>query len=106
MLANEILLFLIFFKRLDKDINALFQKYPQINWNPLEDIKIMRMSQLSSATFHDENEFLQYTKQLSQNKTIDYYPTFLKIIEVLGLSLLDKTFERIFLGNPDYQCSN
>jgi hypothetical protein len=43
---------------------------------------------------------------LSANKDTDFYPTFLKIIDVLHLIELDKQLEKIFLGQPNYNCSN
>ena len=106
MLADEILIFLVFFKRLDKDINSQFQNKRDIDWNPIGDINMMYRSGLSQKIFADEMDFFNYMRVLSNDKYVDYYPTFLKIMELLDLKNLDKALERIFLGKPDYRCHN
>jgi len=49
-------------------------------------------------------QFYAYMESLSHDDHVDYYPTFLKIIDVLGLngSFLDKQLDTIFLGKPEY----
>ena len=66
----------------------------------------MEKSGLKNKTFQTNDEFYLYMVNLSMNKDTDFYPTFLKIIDVLHLNELDKQLEKIFLGHPNYNCSN
>jgi hypothetical protein len=107
MLSNYIGNFLNFFKLQDYLIQQMYgNNFNIINWNPQVDKQIMILSGLNNQTFLSDNEFYEYMKILAKNSNIDFYPTFLKIIDMLNLPELDKHLEKIFLGNPQYNCSN
>ena len=79
------------------------------SWNT--DGDAMERSGLARFAYRDTSspamfvaQFDTYLQLLAQDTDTDYYSTFLKIVDVLGLngSLLDKRMEAIFLGNPYY----
>ena len=99
--------FLLFFRRPIIQIDNLYGIQLQfINWDWNIDGNIMEKSGLKNKTFKTDDEFYLYMVNLSANKDTDFYPTFLKIIDVLHLIELDKQLEKIFLGQPNYNCSN
>ena len=107
MISQSINQFLLFFNRSSIQIDNLYGKQLQlINWDWYIDGTIMEKSGLKNKTFQTNDEFYLYMVGLSINKDIDFYPTFLKIVDVLNLNELDKQLEKIFLGNPNYNCSN
>ena len=107
MLSNSIVHFLNFFKLTDHQINQLYgSKLVLITWNIKIDRHIMILSGLQTKIFSNDNEFYDYIRILTKKQDIDFYPTFLKIIDLLNENDLDKQFEKIFLGNPQYHCSN
>ena len=107
MTSNNIIQFLNFFKLDEKKINQLYENKLNLNnWYSPVDIYIMKASGLSVKVFSNDIEFFEYIKILADNNDIDFYPTFLKILDVLNLTVLDKQLEKIFMGNPFYLCSN
>ena len=107
MVSQNIQQFLLFFNRPPIQINNLYYKQLQfINWDWNIDVNIMEKSGLKNKTFQTNEEFYLYVVNLSNNKDIDVYPTFLKIMDILNLTELDKQLEKIFLGHPNYNCSN
>jgi len=107
MLSDYIVAFLNFFKLQDNEINRLYgSKLFLINWNTSVDRNIMLLSGLHLKRFSNDSEFYEYIQILSKKQDIDFYPTFLKIIDVINGVELDKKIEKIFLGNPYYNCSN
>ena len=107
MLNNNINKFLEFFKLLQATIDNLYGRhYNLISWNPQDDFPIMTLSGLRTIQFNNDSEFYSYMSVLAKSQDIDFYPTFLKIIDLLNLPELDKNLEKIFLGNPHYNCSN
>jgi hypothetical protein len=107
MLSQNIQQFLLFFNRLPIHIENLYYKQLQLNnWDWNIDVNIMEKSGLKNKTFQTNEEFYLYMVNLSNNKYIDVYPTFLKIMDILNLTELDKQLEKIFLGHPNYNCSN
>jgi hypothetical protein len=107
MLSQNIQQFLLFFNRLPTHIDNLYYKQLQLNnWDWNIDVNIMEKSGLKNKTFQTNEEFYLYVVNLSNNKDIDVYPTFLKIMDILNLTELDKQLEKIFLGHPNYNCSN
>jgi hypothetical protein len=42
---------------------------------------------------------------LANRTNVDFYPTLLKVIEILNLPELDAKLETIFLGKPNYNCA-
>jgi hypothetical protein len=107
MISQNIQQFLLYFNRPAIQIDNLYGKQLQfINWDWNIDVNIMEKSGLKNKTFQTNDEFYLYMVNLSMNKDTDFYPTFLKIIDVLHLTELDKQLEKIFLGHPNYNCSN
>jgi hypothetical protein len=107
MISQNIHQFLLFFNRPAIHIENLYGKQLQlINWDWNNDINIMEKSGLKNKLFQTNEEFYLYVVNLSNNKDIDVYPTFLKIMDILHLTELDKQLEKIFLGHPNYNCSN
>lgn len=107
MTSSNITQFLNFFKLEEKKINQLYENKLNLNnWYSPVDIYIMKASGLSVKVFSNDIEFFEYIKILVDNKDIDFYPTFLKILDVLNLTVLDKQLEKIFMGKPVYLCSN
>ena len=107
MVSHNIQQFLLFFNRPTIQINNLYYKQLQLNnWDWNIDVNIMEKSGLKNKTFQTNEEFYLYVVNLSNNKDIDVYPTFLKIMDILNLTELDKQLEKIFLGHPNYNCSN
>jgi len=106
MLDSDIQLFILFFKKPLDEINRLFLSNPNIEWKTSLDIHIMKSSGIANKIFISSSNFLAYIDLLSKDIRIDYYPTFLKIIELLNLNDLDREFEKIFLGIPKYNCNN
>jgi hypothetical protein len=107
-LQQDVSSFLSFFRMNRELIDRVYgRNYNIIGWNWDYDGNIMRQSHLAEHTFQDIDDFLRYIEQLRiRSEGIDYYPTFLRIIDMINLPLLDKKLERIFLGKPDYECSN
>jgi hypothetical protein len=107
MLSNNIIQFLNFFRLQDYQINQLYgNQLDLINWNFQIDKNIMALSGLQIKDFSKDSEFYEYIKIIAKSQDTDFYPTFLKIIDILNLNELDKQLEKIFLGNPHYHCSN
>jgi hypothetical protein len=107
MISQNIQQFLLYFNRPAIQIDNLYGKQLQfINWDWNIDVNIMEKSGLKNKTFQTNDEFYLYMVNLSMNKDTDFYHTFLKIIDVLHLTELDKQLEKIFLGHPNYNCSN
>lgn len=107
MLNNSIVKFLQFFKISKETVDQLYSSnYNLINWNWQSDGQIMLMSGLKTIQFNNDREFYEHMKVLAKSTDLDFYPTFLKIIDLVNLPDLDRILETIFLGNPHYNCSN
>lgn len=97
--------FLNFFKF---DENQILKKYgtelTKLNWSKA-DFQIMEASGLKYQTFTDNKNLLFYVDKINRQTKQDYYPTFLKIIDVLGLTdtPFDTMLEKYFLGNPSFE---
>ena len=106
MLEQEVSSFLSFFKMDRLLIDKIYSKnYSELGWNWDYDGKIMDQSYLAKQSFQNVDDFFKYIQQL-RSHTIDFYPTFLRIIDMINLPELDRQLEKIFIGKPVYGCSN
>jgi hypothetical protein len=97
MLSNSIVKFIDFFTLDEATINQLYEfKLNLNNWYSPRDIYIMKSSGLGKKVFLNDATFYDYIKILANNKQIDFYPTFLKILDILNLTDLDNQLEKIF----------
>jgi hypothetical protein len=101
----------IYFCRLSKEqIDKTYgQLLSMFGWDWATDGVVMNLSGLMNIHMDVNQEafisqFYVYMESLSHDHGIDYYPTFLKIMDVIGLngSFLDKQLDKIFLGKPHY----
>jgi hypothetical protein len=84
MLSDYIIQFIHFFKLQDYEINQLYgSKLGLIHWNTVIDRNIMMLSGIHLKKFNNDIEFYDYIRILSKKQDIDFYPTFLKIIDVI-----------------------
>jgi len=80
-------------------------KLLRANWSWKEDGYVQEKSGLQHLSFNTDDEFLFHMSTLANRTNVDFYPTLLKVIEILNLQELDVKLETIFLGTPNYNCS-
>ena len=102
--------FIHFFRLSRAQIDSTYGRFlGMFGWDWATDGVAMTRSGLANIRVDVNQEafigqFYVYMESLSHDQGIDYYPTFLKIMDVIGLngSFLDKQLDVIFLGKPHY----
>ena len=101
-LSVEIQTFLHFFTLSIDEIRRKYsQLLQQLGWNWNDNWHLIQNSKLAIMQFESNEQFYQYMSILSNNITMDYYPLFLQIMDILNIENgeLDNKLSDLFLGN-------
>jgi hypothetical protein len=106
MISIEVARLMRFFKTDQAEIERQYgSNLRRANWSWKDDGYVQEKSGLQHLSFNTDDEFLFHMSALANRTNVDFYPTLLKVIEILNLPELDAKLETIFLGTPNYNCA-